>query len=764
MGAFGSAVTTSAARRSAWPGRRAGAALALQLAAALPLAAVATAGSAREACACGGWGGYSLYQPFTDLATLVDRDGEGDEGIGSPIYAPNAFRYAFVAPWVVADSAAGRTAEGAALARVWTERFTWSGADSAGPAALSDAAFTAALRAGALDRAAELARAEVEASLERPANEAQEEQGVVRRAVEFLELRPVVASTPGPLLARFFAAAPPPDAPRPFRVVYGPDSAASRARIAAWERRQRLLGVGPLPAESLPPVLRAAAALRALPRPALAAAGARAVPDGADAASQVARLRRPSLRYVALDQRTRALVPDGWPDADSLRLHAPAFRALRRDYEAWLAEYPGHPLAPLVRLGTVRVDRFALDTGRAWATLLDEYGRDGGRRRARVVAEMNHLLAVDAGPPAAVVAAAARSGDPLLRSAFLFRALGCQSFACSAGVAGYPRGAWDAAWRAAEAARRAPASAGWAVNAQERLLRIALADTTGGPLPSAFPARAEVPTPLWGLSRLALLVRAGRWADAEAQAALLPRGRAAAGLRARLALRRGLWSRALGEAELDAGTRRYFVAVLAPDSVLAALAASPDTGVRAEAVRAQAARLAGGAGDWRRAARLVAEVDPARAAALDSAAPLAADTTPAGRLAWAGFLVAHQEALLGGADEREWYRALDDRWDALGGTRARSGVPAAVPGVPWTPPAERAAVRRFLRENSELYLALRAYGAAVAAMPPGPARVAARAGDVPYNRLRNRNYEYTVFWRRELAGEPAVAALRRAGR
>ncbi len=86
--------------------------------------------------------------------------------------------------------------------------------------------------------------------------------------------------------------------------------------------------------------------------------------------------------------------------------------------------------------------------------------------------------------------------------------------------------------------------------------------------------------------------------------------------------------------------------------------------------------------------------------------------------------------------------------------------------MPWTPAEEQRAARRFLLTNSELFFALGAYGDALRALPPDAARrrALAREADVPYNRLINRNYEYTIFWRRVLARDSNVAILRRAGR
>ncbi len=726
---------------------------------ALVAGAVGVAWSATPACACGGGWTPDIYQPYLDLVALVDNDPalsggrsyEGDDG----------FAFGFLAPMILADSAdaaRGDSARGRAavdLLRLWDQRWRWNLTadlqDTTRPR-LSTAALEAALRAGALDRAAVEARSLVARSLDMPATVAQLEQPVVQRAVEYLELRPTLTAASGQapdgrLLARFFAAPPVPrDTPR---VSYLYDSAAaSRARVGAWRRAQVARVPDPIPAESLPPALREAAALRRMSRAELAAAASRLTSSP----------RFPSLRFVALEERTRALVPAGWPDTAAPDVAA--FRALRRDYEAWRAAYPSHPLGDLARFSTVRVDRFAGDTARAWATLLAEYPRHQGR----AVAEMYFLLRLGADPDPVTVRAIA---DPALRSAFVFRDFGCTTYACSGSTPGaYSRVAWDSAWRRAHAAR----PAAWAVNAEERLLRVVLGDSAGGFLPSAFPRNAESPTALWGAERLAILIRAGRWPEAETQAALLSPSPAVASMRLRLALRRGQWSRALSDPQLDRDARAYFLDVIAPDSVLTALSAAPDTGPRNEAVRIRAARLAA-TGDWAGAARVVATADPNLARRLGATAPLATDRSSAGRVAFARHLIANQDSLLGGADDRWWYRTVESRWRRLIGDTSvwRGSAPAAIPGVPWTPAEERRADSLFLRTNSELFLALGAYAGALRALPAAPGdasrrRALAREADLPYNRLINRNYGETVFWRRELARDSDVARIRHAGR
>ncbi|HEY0777487.1 MAG TPA: hypothetical protein VGD56_05920 [Gemmatirosa sp.] len=725
---------------------------------ALVASVVGAAWSATPACACSGGWAPDIYQPYLDLAALVDNDlAERD---GRSYSGDDAFAFGFLAPLILADSAdatrgdSARRDAAADLQRVWDQRWGWNVTvdleDTTRPRLTTDA-LEASLRVGALDRAAADARTLVARSLDMPAAVAQLEQPVVQRAVEYLELRPTLtAAGPPPdgrLLARFFAAPPVPrDTPK---VSYQYDSAsASRARVRAWHRAQVARVPDPVPVESLPPALREAAALRRMSRAELAAAASRLTSSP----------RLPSLRFVALEERTRALVPAGWPDTTGPNVAA--FRALRRDYDAWRAAYPTHPLADLARFSTVRVDRFASDTARAWATLLAEYPR----HPARAATEMYFLLRLGTDPNAATLAAIT---DPVLRSALVFREFGCETYACGGSTpAAYSRTRWDAAWRRAEAARPAP----WAVNAQERLLRVVLGDPTDGALPTAFPTTSESPTALWGAERLAILIRAARWPDAEAQAAVLSSSPAVASMRLRLALRHAQWSRALAEPELDPNARNYILHVLAPDSVLVALAAAPDTAVRHEAVRARAARRAS-AGDWFGAAHLAASVDTDLARRLGATAPLATNRSSAGRVAYARHLVANQDSLLGGADDRDWYRTVESRWLRLIGDTSiwHGSAPAAIPGVPWTPADERRADSLFLRRNSELYLALGEYAAALRALPLAPAdasrrRPLAREADIPYNRLINRNYEYTVFWRRELAHDSDVTAIRHAGR
>jgi hypothetical protein len=578
--------------------------------------------------------------------------------------------------------------------------FTYLHPDDTLPAHFEREAVAPALRAlerGAFHEAAAAARDAVEAILDLPAGVAAAHTEALRSSLEIADVAPRLTAADRTASAEYFGA---------------PEE--SRAALAA--------------AGALTPLLSEAYAVRTLAR---TDAGA-----FADAHPESPRLA--SLRFVALQEAMRTGIPDGWAASVRDSVKPAEWTRLERLHDAWLRQFPAHPLADLVRLSRVRLFYFEGHDARAWDELLAMYPR----HRQRVLGEMRYLVQQNVVPESI--------DDPRidwpLRAALVPEA-------------NLTPDRWTTYWKATEAHRGEP----WVVPMQERLLWRAVTLTRQNrALPAGFPSRPAAPTQLWASLRLLALLEAGDVPAAFAQADSTDDVGA---IRVRLYLMRRDWGRALAASPGGDPATAYLVRVLAPPAVVDSLAAAPRSALGNDARLTIAGRRAA-AGDWSGASRVAAISRGAAARSWARTAALAADTSRAGRLAFARWMRDRQGELFFG-DNTFWLRGLNWRLDALGGTRVADSQPPPKlgPRLPWSAPEERAMIARHLRSTTELYYALRAYAAwldAATANTPG-LRAVVREADQVYNRLVSWDEQNSRFWTDELTSSPEARSIRRAG-
>ncbi len=512
--------------------------------------------------------------------------------------------------------------------------------------------FHDSLTRGDLDAADKAARDIVEAVMDLPTEQAEPFGEELRLAVEFIEVRPTLGKTPKEAVAAWFASTSAPTA-------------------------------------GLPAALAAVAPVRAL--------GDSGQIGRVDAKSP----RAASMRWLALREHLRTDIPNGW-SREELRAGAPkGFGALKSQVDAWLRDYPTHPLADYVRLKQLRLLYLEEDADASWALLLEMYPR----HPARVAAEMRFLT---------LQGVTSAKLDPLAIP--LEVALGNAEARPLTGKE------WDALWRKTEADAASPTS----LVAQERLLLLAYRDrkASGTALPSAFPATPAAPTETWAKLRLAAVMTDGRAEDAEKQLALLlPEDPMVAPLRARLRIDRGEWIDAIRTPGLDPDAVRYMIRIAAPEKVATALVDDPDRAIRWEARMTVASRQFAANGDWNAGATLLEPVDVERAALWRVGGGLAKSASKDGLLAYARFLRSNGGRLFVGNDYDDvlFYRSLPDSqspesvawltrsfstWYALGAyARWLDGVDLAhLKG------GELTRARQVLAEADETYNTLLNYG------------------------------------------------------
>ena len=241
-------------------------------------------------------------------------------------------------------------------------RFSYGEVDTlAGP---PDGPLNEALARGDVGEGVRQAAAIVEAVYTLPPAAAAPSAGVLRRAVEVLELEPLLRKTPKDAIARFF------------------DPSSSPA--------------------SAPPNLRAAAAAR------------QAHDAHAPLPPAAGNPRAPSIEYWTFQDHLRTRVPDGWSDAIRQSVPPSTWTDLRAEVDGWIARHPAHSLADMARLAKIRVLYFAGDFDGAWDQALSLYPR----RRVRALAEMRYLLLQGHAPSAAFMA---KLSDPELETALLLQ-------------------------------------------------------------------------------------------------------------------------------------------------------------------------------------------------------------------------------------------------------------------------------------------------------------------------------------------------------
>ncbi len=210
----------------------------------------------------------------------------------------------------------------------------------------------------AIDREA---RKVIDQLLDMPAPLAAEHATLFWRAVELVELHPVLA------------------------------------RVSKAERHDYLRGAVGVP---MPPVLQQALdARRAEPGPA-----SQQLP------STAGHPRAASLELWDAIRDVHTKIPNGYRDAIQKQVPAATFRSLVKSFARWRAAHPKHPLVDYARLYELRVAYLADDGAAAWQVLFDMYPRHLGR----VVSEMRYLRVQGVEPSAQQVDAVK---DPLLVAA-----------------------------------------------------------------------------------------------------------------------------------------------------------------------------------------------------------------------------------------------------------------------------------------------------------------------------------------------------------
>lgn len=478
-------------------------------------------------------------------------------------------------------------------------------------------------------------------------------------------------------------------------------------------------------ARPLPAWVQEALALRTLPRDSMPAWG--------DAHPQSSRLG--SLRFVGLQLAMKRGIPDGWARESRDSVPPARWRELAAMHDDWMRRFADHPLAPWVTLSRLRLAYFAGDTATAWNVALGLYAS----HTPRAVEEMRFLLRQSFSPPTL--------DDPriddVLRSALL-------------GEVPIDGVRWRREW---ERAQRV--NAPWAVAARDRLMWRAARDSARTlRLPAnALDVPASTLSPIGGVLHLVALIRAGRVGDAIARVDWLGSDSLVAPMKVQLLLAARRWRDALAAPGVEGESRAYLVRVLAPDSVLASLAASGGT-LATEAQRTLATRVAA-AGGWSVGADRLPPRDASRRALWRGTQALAADTSLGGRLAFARYMRARNGKLFWGND-KVWYRSLNWRLASITDTVSVGFNPI----LPWTAADEVRAIGRHFRDGFEMYHAVRAYTDFLTRAPRTDVRRAAalREANLTYNWLVNWDNNNSRFWEQALEAEGIGRAIRQAGR
>ena len=426
---------------------------------------------------------------------------------------------------------------------------------------------TAALQRGDAKAAKRAAQAIVDRVLNMPTPLANRNAEPLRRAAEYLELAPQLSGIDAALSAQFF-----------------------------------LRGAG---AAKLPPLLRAAQAVRDTPRdqlPPLLAANPKHPRAGA-------------LGLVRLAERMRQELPSGWPG--QIPADPAVWEELEREHDAWLKTYATHPLRDLGSLSKLRLLYLRGEGQRAWDVLLDLYAR----RPLRAAWEMRHLLLAELRPTHVSVV---KLADPVLASALVRESNELTP------------ADWVSMWKRSE---KGPTPA-WSANLQERLFVQALRLGAAGTSPRELPGAARAEPQRWAELHTAALLAANRDKEALEQAKLLKLkdDRVAAKLVAHAYMRQCNWVEAARAAQsLGPDSLRYVLEVLVDEAALETLAKERGK-LGTSAKRALALRKLQ-TGTWQAAAELHQNADTPEARAWRDAASLAADTSGPGQLRFAKWLL-----------------------------------------------------------------------------------------------------------------------------
>ncbi len=426
-----------------------------------------------------------------------------------------------------------------------------------------------------------------------------------------------------------------------------------------------------------------------------------------------------SRAFDRLAEHLRKAIPDGWSADSRKQVPGATWAALLAEVDNWLATYPAHPLADMVRLSRVRIRYFQGDAEHAWAQAVALYPG----RRVRSLAEMRYLLLQDERPSDSIVKA---THDLELVTALV-------------SVDSLDAGSWPALWQRAEQSARGEVR----TNLEERLLAWTAAHASPGGLPAGFPSGADNPSVLWGKFRAISLLQAHEWDHAIDELTTLPNDAERLLLLAQAEVQRGRPERAAALPGLGEDGRQYILGVLLDDAAVDNLCQSTDPHVRDPSCLERAVRLAS-AGRWNEGAALVQKIRPASYALWRRAALLAGD--PGSSLAFARFLDAHPGEILFGFGNGP-YRGASNREAKLA-----LGSP------------EKAHIGDMLRRSSERWLALQAYTQwlVIHSSAANAADVLEEA-DRAYNWLINVGGGSDFFFGRSLPSSSTSKELRRVG-
>ncbi len=458
-------------------------------------------------------------------------------------------------------------------------------------------------------------------------------------------------------------------------------------------------------------------------------------------------LRRASLEYAALRLAIRNRIPDDTREEITKQVPAALWDSLHLAHRAWLAKYPAHPYAGLVKFARLRLFFLSSQRDSAWSTAIALYKEFP----ARAGAEMRYLLLVGFAAPERMLTDATVPNE--LRAALV-------------GNLRPSADAWPALMALATANRTAP----WAEALEERLMASLASDSVATrTLPPGFPAWRESAPPFWRYMWAVNMLRANRLDDAaKFTAKPITQQRDsllyvdAAMLAARIHMLRGEWGMALQVPNVDPWTKRYMLRVLAPDSVAGTLLSSRDAAVVREA-RLVLANRAARSGKWDEAAAIVRPIDAARATRYTRISTLSRDTVSnAGLQRFAQALGSYNGQLFYEAT-RYFYRGMMYRDYALAPEHE-----AEPWDLPWSRSEERRRMYDYLRGGSERLMALTAY-ASYFARPGVTAiqrRAAVRDADRAYRGLLDTDPSRSGegFWGDSLPKSPEAQAIRRAGR
>ena len=457
--------------------------------------------------------------------------------------------------------------------------------------------------------------------------------------------------------------------------------------------------------------------------------------------------RRASIEYASLRRAMRDGLPNDSRDEITKQVPVARWDSLHAAHRAWLAAYPAHPYAGLVKFARLRLFFLASQTDSAWQTAVTLYPT----YPARAAAEMRYLLVTGMLPPESVLTDTRVPVE--IRAALV-------------GNLRPSRATWEALMQSASQQR----SAAWSENLEERLLASLATDSVAGPtLPRGFPAWRATATPLWRYLWAVNMVRARRVDDAAVFTTVpitLRQDSTLAGdaamLSARIHMLRRQWSAAVQVPLLDEWTRRYMLRVLAPDTVATALSNATNRVIAREARLVIATRAAQD-GRWTDAASAIRPVDLPRSARYARIAMLAHDTlSNAGLQRYAQALATSNGQLFYEAT-RYFYRGMMNRnWDL---SPERNAEPW---DLPWTRAEEQRWLYSYLRGSSERYLALRAYASYFnrPGVTAAQRRAAVRDADRAYRGLLDTDPSRSTegFWADSLPQSAEAKAIRRAGR